>query len=299
MTEDNFHKASKNMPEGLDESDESSASGSYEFASWIAWFCSLKGNELLCEVDEEYIQDPFNLTGLSAMVPYYEEAIGVILDDDVTFEGYTEEQQQIAENAAEMLYGMIHSRFIVTTRGLQLMAEKYKEATFGRCPKVQCNGESMLPVGRHDLPRRFSVNVFCPRCQELYYPKSSRQGSMDGAYFGTTFPHLFLLTYPEYTPPREERENLQKYVPKVFGFKIFKESVYYAGRPTSESRVNRNTDGNTVTNTNQNQLNNDDQEEQEQEFGGRNEDEDDKKQKKKTPQRSALFNPFTKRNLPS
>lgn len=41
------------------------ASGSEEdVASWISWFCSLKGNEFFCEIEEDYIQDDFNLSGL-------------------------------------------------------------------------------------------------------------------------------------------------------------------------------------------------------------------------------------------
>ena len=39
-----------------------------EAASWIAWFTSLRGNEYFCAVDEDYIQDDFNLAGLSAQV---------------------------------------------------------------------------------------------------------------------------------------------------------------------------------------------------------------------------------------
>lgn len=31
---------------------------------WIKWFLSLEGHEYLCEVDENYIRDPFNLYGL-------------------------------------------------------------------------------------------------------------------------------------------------------------------------------------------------------------------------------------------
>jgi hypothetical protein len=39
---------------------------------------------------------------------------------------------------------------------------------------------------------------------------------VDGAYFGTTFPHLMLMTYPSYRPPK----SVEKYVPRVFGFKL-------------------------------------------------------------------------------
>lgn len=43
---------------------------------------------------------------------------------------------------------------------------------------------------------------------------------VDGAYFGTTFPHLFFLTYRELEPP----PSTLLYVPRVFGYKIHNKS---------------------------------------------------------------------------
>jgi casein kinase II subunit beta len=131
------------------------------------------------------------------MVPYYEYALDMVLDVEMPMEdSLTEEQQEIMESAAEMLYGLIHARYIITNRGMHAMYEKYRLAHFGRCPAVFCQGQPVLPVGLSDLPRNYTVNVFCPRCHGLYFPKSTRQANIDGAYFGTTFPHLYLMTHP-------------------------------------------------------------------------------------------------------
>ncbi|GMH96176.1 hypothetical protein TrVE_jg4831 [Triparma verrucosa] len=203
-------------------------------ASWITWFCALRGNEFFVEVDEDYIQDDFNLTGLNSLVPYYDYALDMILDVEMVEDQLTEEQQEVVESAAEMLYGLIHARYIVTNRGMHAMYEKYKLASFGRCPRVFCQGQPVLPCGLSDLPRNYTVNVFCPKCHDLFYPKSTRQSNIDGAYFGTTFPHLYLMAHPETIPTSSA--NSVKYVPKVYGFKISKKSVYYRNREGDQSK---------------------------------------------------------------
>jgi casein kinase II subunit beta len=54
-------------------------------------------------------------------VPYYDYALDMILDVEVPpDQSLTEEQQEVVESAAEMLYGLIHARFVLTTRGMQV-----------------------------------------------------------------------------------------------------------------------------------------------------------------------------------
>lgn len=202
------------------DSEESDVSGSDgDDTSWISWFCNLRGNEFFCEVDDDYIQDDFNLCGLSSQVPYYDYALDLILDvESSNGDVFTEEQNELIESAAEMLYGLIHARYILTSKGMAAMLDKYKNIDFGRCPRVYCCGQPCLPVGQADIPRSTTVKIYCPRCEDVYYPRSKYQGNIDGAYFGTTFPHLFLMTYGQLKPTKAS----QSYVPRVFGFKLHK-----------------------------------------------------------------------------
>lgn len=197
--------------------------------SWISSFCSLMGHEYFAEVSEDFIEDDFNLTGLQSQVPMYKEALEMILDvepeeDEEEEEDEDEDEDEdelgedkplayrragerrhtrvasdlsMIESSAELLYGLIHQRYITSRQGIQQMLEKYEMQHFGVCPRVYCNGTKVLPVGRTDTPGQDTVKLFCPSCYDLYTPPNSRFQSVDGAFFGTTFGSLFLMTFPE------------------------------------------------------------------------------------------------------
>jgi len=48
----------------------------------ISYWCSITGHEYFTEVPEAFIEDQFNLTGLNGQVPFYNEALSMILDGD-------------------------------------------------------------------------------------------------------------------------------------------------------------------------------------------------------------------------
>ncbi|VDP30902.1 unnamed protein product [Schistosoma margrebowiei] len=167
---------------------------------WISWFCGLRGNEFFCEVGEDYIQDRFKLTGLSEHVPKYRDALDMVLDLE-TDPSDNPKNTDLIEQAAEMLYELIHSRYILTNCGICFMVAK----------RHPC-----LLVGLSDVPGEAMVKIYYPRCQDTYTPKSARHHHTDGAYFGTGFPHMLFLVHPEYLPKRTSKQ----FTAGLFGFKI-------------------------------------------------------------------------------
>ncbi|OMJ08048.1 putative casein kinase II subunit beta-2 [Smittium culicis] len=151
------------------------------------------------------------------MVNYYNEALDIILDIENDDEDKLDKNElPIVEMSADVLYGLIHARYILTRAGLQQMAEKYENSEFGTCPRYNCNFTPVLPYGRSDQPDRDVVRLFCPNCLDIYNCASSKYSLVDSAYFGTTFAHLFFDTFPEFLP----QNKISLYVPKMFGFKI-------------------------------------------------------------------------------
>ncbi|KUF93516.1 hypothetical protein AM588_10008067 [Phytophthora nicotianae] len=119
-----------------------------EDEKWVQWFCSLSGNEPFCEVAQSYIEDSFNLYGLRAMVPNYQDALNIILDlTDIPYD------DDVPAYAAE-LYGLIHARYIITAHGLDAMMKKYREGDFGMCPRALCDGQPVVPIHNKSENRR-------------------------------------------------------------------------------------------------------------------------------------------------
>ena len=86
-------------------------------------FIGTRGNEYFCEIDEEYLTDRFNLTGLQQEVQYYQYALDMVTDI-FDFDCDEETREQI-DKSARHLYGLVHARYIITTRGLAKMVRVY------------------------------------------------------------------------------------------------------------------------------------------------------------------------------
>lgn len=125
------------------------------------------------------------------------------------------------EADAFYLYGALHARFIITSRGLSKMAEKCRRGDFGTCPRVGCFGQPVLPLGTSDRLFQSTVRLYCPRCQDVYrhplagnfkfrenrHPLSQvweknllDHPLLDGAFFGTSFAHMILQQFVELRP---------------------------------------------------------------------------------------------------
>ena len=102
--------------------------------------------------------------------------------------------------------------------------EMYKLRVFGQCPRLLCEGYSLLPWGEEVLPGCGPVRTFCPRCEEVYaLPPGHKASKLDGAFFGPSFAHAFVMCH---ALPRAK--DGRRYVPKMHGFAVAQQR----GRPS-------------------------------------------------------------------
>lgn len=207
-----------------------------DYVPWIQQFCDCFGHDYFVPVAHDFIEDDFNLTGLSSQVPYYREALYTILDyqvetaDDRPADGKRLDlpTHSLLSHSAELLYGLIHARYIISKPGLTAMASKFERSEFGICPRFNCDGMHLIPVGATDIPGQETVRLYCPCCNDIYLPLSSRYLNIDGAFFGTTFPGLLVKMFPEIEHQckiRVNKINQENTGLRLFGFRIHESSA--------------------------------------------------------------------------
>ena len=205
--------------------------------TWIQHFCGRPENSYLVEVEEEFIDDAFNMYGLEKLVPYYETALDIILDFEIDDDELRGKAVKTLKLSAMKLYGLIHARYILTPNGMKKMRSKINEGVFGCCQRVKCNEQSLLPVGIYNVPGEETVKLYCPKCKELYLPNEENHSMIDGAYFGTSFPHLYVMQYPDVIEESDDDSSDSssgdciEFVPTVFGFKIGKRPKHMSKKP--------------------------------------------------------------------
>lgn len=164
-----------------------------------------------CEIDRDYIVDKFNLTGFTQDLPDFERCYRSLLSPTPTLAA-KEDDSVFCELV--QAYGMIHNRFIMTSAGVQSMQRKFINGAFGFCPRYHCRRQNFLPVGLSSVLGDECVVMYCANCEDIFrFPQSI---FLDGAFYGTSFPLFFLLSFPEFIP----KSRGVNYVPKVFGFQL-------------------------------------------------------------------------------
>jgi casein kinase II subunit beta len=96
------------------ESESSTGTSDMGDQSWISWFCGMKDNHFFCSIEKAYIEDSFNLYGIKHYCnDEFAEALDIILDRTES-----EDASNHLLKVAELLYGLIHARYIISGQGL-------------------------------------------------------------------------------------------------------------------------------------------------------------------------------------
>ena len=89
-----------------------------EEGGWIHWFCKLEGNEFFVEIDEDFIRNKLNLIGIKC-----KSYLPKLLSPNAPVETSVNEELEEELQGIKEVYGLIHKRFITTSKGLALMRE--------------------------------------------------------------------------------------------------------------------------------------------------------------------------------
>ena len=187
--------------------------------SWVDWFLAQPRAKFFVRIDEEYLATAYNWYGIKQKVNHFQAAYE-LLRKSCVFPAHgnmkKDSEAWIIEQQAEMLYGLIHARYLMTKAAWPQILEKCENGDFLRCPRVLCRKAACLPYGvSHELCE-FPVKMFCPSCSDVYNVADPVMEKVDGAFFGPSWIHCFLAANPQVVPKGEA----EVYVPKIFGVKV-------------------------------------------------------------------------------
>lgn len=182
---------------------------------WIDSYLSSAKGKILAKIDEEFIENTFNITGLKPKIKYFTPAYELI-KRNTTVSAHGKIDQKRIEADSELLYGLIHARFLLTKNGMQQMYEKYQKKLFQECPRVYCKDVQCIPYGISEEIGVEKIKMFCPSCQDIYEVEDNDIKDLDGSCYGPSWVHMFLQKYPSIIP----KEPPKVYVPKIYGYLV-------------------------------------------------------------------------------
>ena len=191
----------------------------------------LLGHEIFVRVDKDYLLDGFNHYGLGKYIPNITEITNLMISIEF------KRNQSINSQMLRLLkkaYGLIHQRYIETPSGMRQILHHYENEIFENCPRVYCENYPMLPFGQSNEFNIAKLAFYCPRCQDFYAPQKSQYKSIDGAYFGSHFVHILLLTYPQMVVNKKV-----PFVGKLFGFKMHESSINHPPKVIYDNPTNK------------------------------------------------------------
>lgn len=175
---------------------------------WIQKFLGRPSSFVFVDVNPDFLLKSLDDADIKLKIENFEEAKKLILTNCTDDENI---QQQ-----AEILYGLIHAKYINTIEGMEKMLIKQKNKAFPHCPRVFCYKMTCVPYGITDELRDKTIKMFCPSCHEFYNVTDERIVKIDGAYFGPHWVDLLCQMHKEL-----EITNKPEYVPRIFGFRIY------------------------------------------------------------------------------
>ena len=165
-----------------------------------------------------------NEAGKPLSYPIYRHALQRILQDDPSGIDVAARHpllNAVVQETAEILYCMVHSRYVTSPRGLETITRilQHHPSYFGQCPNRSCHGHGLLPYGSNwNYHRGNNAQRYCPCCGQVWNWFLS---DIPECAWGPSVASLWLLVgqRPAVWAPSSPQ------APRVFGFPLHSSAI--------------------------------------------------------------------------